>query len=236
MGKRGQAAIEFLMTYGWALLVVLVSVSALSFFGVLDSGKFLPDSCHLGPGLACKDFRVVSDQHDRGEIYLDVINGMGKNLNFFAVEIVKKDDDDNQVGGGYFGIITDDIFGDNKCTPTSKCKHIFVDGGIERVRSVIRPGLGALDLWDHIRCVGNLEMYSCCKFFNEKVSNTINDFYINPIEVSDCDLLNCNNPLENDKYKFIKGNRFKAELKIIYKTQNSNIIHERIGSLITKVE
>ena len=34
-GKKAQAAMEFLMTYGWAILVVLVTIGALAYFGVL---------------------------------------------------------------------------------------------------------------------------------------------------------------------------------------------------------
>ena len=33
--KKSQAAMEFLMTYGWAILVVLVAIGALAYFGVL---------------------------------------------------------------------------------------------------------------------------------------------------------------------------------------------------------
>lgn len=32
---KGQAAMEFLMTYGWAILVVLACIGALTYFGVL---------------------------------------------------------------------------------------------------------------------------------------------------------------------------------------------------------
>jgi uncharacterized protein (UPF0333 family) len=34
--KKSQAAMEFLMTYGWAIIVVLVAISALAYFGVLS--------------------------------------------------------------------------------------------------------------------------------------------------------------------------------------------------------
>ena len=36
MHKKSQAAMEFLMTYGWAILVVLVAIGALAYFGVLS--------------------------------------------------------------------------------------------------------------------------------------------------------------------------------------------------------
>ena len=38
-GKKSQAAMEFLMTYGWAILVVLVAICALAYFGVLSPDK-----------------------------------------------------------------------------------------------------------------------------------------------------------------------------------------------------
>ncbi len=58
MTKRGQAALEFLMTYGWAILVVLVAIGALAYFGVLKPTTFLPEKCVIaaGSGLFCDDY------------------------------------------------------------------------------------------------------------------------------------------------------------------------------------
>jgi len=36
---------EFLMTYGWAILVVLVVIGALAYFGVLSPATLLPEKC-----------------------------------------------------------------------------------------------------------------------------------------------------------------------------------------------
>ena len=58
--KKSQAALEFLMTYGWAILVVLVAVGALAYFGVLSPEKFLPSKCMLQPGIGCLDFKATS--------------------------------------------------------------------------------------------------------------------------------------------------------------------------------
>jgi len=60
MNKKGQAALEFIMTYGWAILVVLVAVGALAYFGVLSPDKFLPSKCTLQSGIACLDHSVTS--------------------------------------------------------------------------------------------------------------------------------------------------------------------------------
>lgn len=82
--KKGQAAMEFLMTYGWALLVVLVAIGALAFFGVLNPSQFLPSTCTITPGLHCDDFIVNSTgvtviiQNGIGEEITDVsLNGVG---------------------------------------------------------------------------------------------------------------------------------------------------------------
>ncbi|MEM4260618.1 MAG: hypothetical protein QXG00_05260 [Candidatus Woesearchaeota archaeon] len=55
MIKKGQAAMEFLMTYGWAILVVLAAIAALAYFGVLDPGKLLPERCSFPAGTDCTD-------------------------------------------------------------------------------------------------------------------------------------------------------------------------------------
>lgn len=41
---------EFLMTYGWAILVVLAAIAALAYFGVLNPGSLMPDNAKFaGP-------------------------------------------------------------------------------------------------------------------------------------------------------------------------------------------
>ncbi len=56
LAKNSQAALEFLMTYGWAILVVLVAVGALAYFGVLSPDRFLPQRCSFQAGISCLDF------------------------------------------------------------------------------------------------------------------------------------------------------------------------------------
>ena len=56
--NKSQAALEFLMTYGWAILVVLVAIGALAYFGVLSPAKFLPARCTLQSGITCIDHKA----------------------------------------------------------------------------------------------------------------------------------------------------------------------------------
>ncbi|MBI2658506.1 hypothetical protein HYX05_00170 [Candidatus Woesearchaeota archaeon] len=60
--NKAQAAMEFLMTYGWAILVVLAAIGALAYFGVLSPAKFLPEKCLLEPGFLCEGHKVETDK------------------------------------------------------------------------------------------------------------------------------------------------------------------------------
>lgn len=51
--RRGQAALEFLTTYGWAFLVILIMIGALAYFGVLDPERFIPQRCQIAAPFAC---------------------------------------------------------------------------------------------------------------------------------------------------------------------------------------
>src|SRR3989344_4607890 len=62
--KKGQAAMEFLMTYGWAILVVLVAIGALAYFGVLSPDNLLPEKCTMPVQLRCSDYRVLDSSAD----------------------------------------------------------------------------------------------------------------------------------------------------------------------------
>ena len=75
MFKKSQAAMEFLMTYGWAILVVLVAIGALAYFGVLSPDNFLPSKCQLPAGIACTDFKL--DSSGTGTVTVVLRNGLG---------------------------------------------------------------------------------------------------------------------------------------------------------------
>ena len=72
--KKSQAALEFLMTYGWAILVVLIVISALAYFGVLNPQRMLPSRCTMPTGFSCMDYVAHQSTDD---VVLKVVNGMG---------------------------------------------------------------------------------------------------------------------------------------------------------------
>ena len=56
MQKRGQAAMEFLMTYGWAILVVAIVFGVLAYYFNIGA----PDTCKIDQPFTCVDGTVTS--------------------------------------------------------------------------------------------------------------------------------------------------------------------------------
>jgi len=75
MFRKAQAAMEFLMTYGWAILVVLVVIGALAYFGVLSPATLLPEKCSFPVSVNCVDHSVESDK-----ITIILQNGAGRDM------------------------------------------------------------------------------------------------------------------------------------------------------------
>lgn len=58
--KKSQATVmEFFVTYGWAILVILVGVGILIYFGLINIEG---STCKITPKLKCKEFTVEKDK------------------------------------------------------------------------------------------------------------------------------------------------------------------------------
>lgn len=88
--KKAQVAMESLMIYGAAILVVLLAIAALTYFGVLDLGRFLPEKCAIGGGiLDCKEWTANSGINT---VDLVLSNRAGKRLTIKEVAITNPED------------------------------------------------------------------------------------------------------------------------------------------------
>ena len=79
--KKAQSALEFLTTYGWAFLVILIMIGALAYFGVLDPSRFLPEKCSPDTGFTCKGLVVEASANT---FTFAMVNGIGKNIEIGA--------------------------------------------------------------------------------------------------------------------------------------------------------
>lgn len=49
---------EYLMTYGWAILVIVIVLAALLYLGVFNLGERVPDQCRFKVGILCTSAKV----------------------------------------------------------------------------------------------------------------------------------------------------------------------------------
>lgn len=73
------------MTYGWAILVGLTVIGALSYFGVFSFQGMLPEKCELGSGLECVDYHMSEDSAT-----LVVQNTLGREITITKLSFVRK--------------------------------------------------------------------------------------------------------------------------------------------------
>jgi len=86
-GRKGQAALEFLTTYGWAFMVILVMIGALAYFGVLNPGKLVQDQCVSTAGIECKSYEI---DLTRSNFSVSFTNNLGKAISISNVNVTYK--------------------------------------------------------------------------------------------------------------------------------------------------
>lgn len=76
--RKGQAAMEFLMTYGWAILVVLAAIGALAYFGVLSPPGIYNEEKHTCESWTC------SYSGETGSLTVNDMESCGDNVRAFG--------------------------------------------------------------------------------------------------------------------------------------------------------
>jgi uncharacterized protein (UPF0333 family) len=82
--KKGQAAMEFLMTYGWAILAAVIVIGVLASFGVFSPSKYVPISCTLSAPFGCDKNQVSATTN---AVSLVIRNGGGESFDISSVTI-----------------------------------------------------------------------------------------------------------------------------------------------------
>ena len=85
-GLKGQSAIEFLLTYGWAILGAMIAIGALSYFGIFNTQRYINDACHFGDQMICEDYVA----YQNGTIGVRLQNNFGVDIDINST-IVKSD-------------------------------------------------------------------------------------------------------------------------------------------------
>ncbi len=90
--KRGQAAMEFLMTYGWAILAAIVAIGVLAYFGVFNPSRLAGSTAVINAPLNIPvgGFNIVSDDAtctNNDCIHIQVIQNAGQSVDVTGATI-----------------------------------------------------------------------------------------------------------------------------------------------------
>jgi len=88
--KKGQAALEFLSTYGWAFLVVLVMIGALAYFGVLNPSSYAPDKCVGSTVISCGGSYAVFANTTETNLQIDITNNQQDFVTITSIEMKER--------------------------------------------------------------------------------------------------------------------------------------------------
>jgi hypothetical protein len=61
LNRKGQAATEFIHTYGWVFLSFIVLTGALAYYNMGSIKRLVPADCHFYAGIRCLDVQVQED-------------------------------------------------------------------------------------------------------------------------------------------------------------------------------
>jgi len=84
---RAQSAVEFLLTYGWAIMIMLAILAILFYIGVFSPETASPNSCVLPAGFSCRGYAL----YDGGSLVLDLGQATGKDIRITRISCTSAD-------------------------------------------------------------------------------------------------------------------------------------------------
>ena len=82
MGKKAQAAIEYLSTYGWAILIMLVAVVLLLWLGIVSPRTPLQSTCLFPADMLCRGYVL----NTAGNYKIDMGQSTGHPINVTGIK------------------------------------------------------------------------------------------------------------------------------------------------------
>lgn len=128
--RKAQSSVEYLSTYAWAFIVLLVTISALSFFGVFNSDSYTVAKCESGNQISCIDgYLGFNASDDNTSVYLMFRNNYPRKIVIENVTLIN--DEYVEIHSQQKGLIIPSAkkatvtFTTNKYTPTIGKKEVL---------------------------------------------------------------------------------------------------------------
>ncbi|MEM3555855.1 MAG: hypothetical protein QXF56_04015 [Candidatus Micrarchaeia archaeon] len=119
--RKGQTAMEYLMTYGWAILIIMVVLAVLFYLGVLTPP--VPSQCTFPAGITCTTTKLHAGS---GHLTLEIGQGTGHSITVTGVTCTQNTSQAYATSGA---ILYTDYSGDPNITIASGSKGFVAKPG-----------------------------------------------------------------------------------------------------------
>jgi len=120
MTRKAQTAMEFLMTYGWAILVMLVVIAVLFYLGVFNPVTVSPKACVMPAGFSCYGFKISGN----GVLNLSLVQSTGHTIDIEQIACSDRDDP----SGDFVVVVNGTIYSGEKATIITTCHKSGITG------------------------------------------------------------------------------------------------------------
>ena len=86
---KAQATVEFLMTYGWAILALIIALGALAASGILSPSYLVSEECTFGSSVHCAS--ALYNEGASTKLLLNITNGFPYEIKVSKVELITTD-------------------------------------------------------------------------------------------------------------------------------------------------
>ncbi|MEM4367212.1 MAG: hypothetical protein QW035_03730 [Candidatus Anstonellales archaeon] len=91
--KKAQASIEYLMTYGWAILAIVLILGYIMVSGIFSPASFLPEQCSINEDISCTGHALIV-KGENSEVRMSIRNRFSSPVKIASVSIKAAGDSD----------------------------------------------------------------------------------------------------------------------------------------------
>lgn len=89
--SRGQSAVEYLVTHGWAILLLAIVIAVLYGLGIFNPARYAAEDCSFQPGFGCGSYELTRGNLIAGsyayKLNPQLENGLGYDIAITKIEI-----------------------------------------------------------------------------------------------------------------------------------------------------
>ncbi len=97
--RRGQGALEYLLTHGWALLVLALVIVILYGIGIFNPNRYVAEECVFQPGFGCasparlhlSSFSASGGEKVKYALETDFTNNLGYDIAIIGIDVTSTD-------------------------------------------------------------------------------------------------------------------------------------------------